>query len=276
MTLIELITQIFKENLQKFPSHMGKDNASLAADIKKWNSEFTLKGIDAQKLSEVHEQIEKDSRFVAKPAELDDYLAIKNLLDLIDELGTDDNSRNLIVEMRKINNLFGHRYGFKWKMKALQDDIERLKIWISDLKLYNIDASSVEKAGTWIGTKSDYNRYAPTVQDFVLACRMAMIGQDVPSPKEAYLIITGLTKRKSHPLVDWTVTQVKVYEQKHNKAIPQEVYLTIYQDALYEYGATGEIPKPKTQIDSEQVEDKSDIIGKDDLLAIIQKIKENA
>jgi hypothetical protein len=274
MTLIDIITSIFKENMEKFPGQMGKDNAAIASEIKRWHSELSLKNVSADQLSLIHDLVAKDARFVTKPAELSDYFAVKLLLDIIDDIGSDDITKSLIEEVKKLDVLFSHRYGYKWKSKSLEQDIERLTVWIKELKLNNVDPSSIEAAAKWVGTKSDYNRYAPTVQDFVLACRMAMIGEDVPSPKEAYMIIMGMTKRKSHPLVDWTLSQVKVYESKHSKAIPQEIYLTLYQDALYEFGATGEIPTTKIHIESDLPEDKSDTIGKEDLLNIIKKIQQ--
>lgn len=273
MSLIQIVTSIFKDNLLKFPGQMPTDNAKLAAEIKKWESEFTLKNVTPAALREIRIIIEKDSRFVSKPAEISDYFAVKLLMDTISELGNDDRTIQLIDEVKKINTLFDHRYGFRWKLKTLKEETERLCVWIKDLKLYNVDPGYLEAAGTWLGTKSDYNRYAPTVQEFVLACRMAMIGENVPSPLEAYLIVTGSSKRKSHPLVDWTMSQVKNFESKNNKAIPKDTYMAIYQDALYEFGTTGEIPKTQKQTSNSHAIDKSDIMEKESLLILIQNLK---
>ncbi|MFK4132136.1 hypothetical protein ACI2KR_07535 [Pseudomonas luteola] len=276
MNIKALVTHIFKENIERFPQQMGTDPTKTAQAIMSWISELSAKGVDEAELREIKEILDADTRFANKPAELSDFLSVKKLLDSVKDLAIDENSLKMVQECQKLHRQFEHRYGARWKTKTLEESTERIILWIKELLLFNVDPSTISKAFDWTCTKSDFNRFAPTSQDFILACKMTGLGDDVPSPQEAYLMVSGLTKRKTHQLVEHTLPMIKSYEARNGKTITKELFVSIYQDLLFDYAALGYIPeRSNPEVKIERSNDDNEIVDKESLLKLIDNFLDN-
>lgn len=269
-----LVKDTIKEQCSRFPSIMGKNPEVIMALIHSWIEELLKANVTANEFVEITEQLAKDSRFVSKPPKIEDYLSVKRQSKILEEIGRDDTSRELVTACKQMSKRFGEIYGPRWNKPSLEDYNERLETWIKHLALFNISADSIEPACLWISKQSDYNRFPPTLNDFTLACRMSMCGETLPSPQEAYLMACGLSKKELHPLVTWAQNQIGAFELRTSKAALRETFIAVYQNAIMEYAISKVLPEsPMIQMPEQIEEDNSSIISKSAMLEIINRLQ---
>lgn len=269
-----LVKDTIKEHCARFPQIMGKDTQAIMAGIHSWIEELLKANVSAEDFLEIKETLAKDARFVSKPPKIEDFLAIKKQNKVLEEIGTDDSSRKLIAACKVMSKKFGEIYGFRWIKPSLEDANDRLETWIKHLALFNISAESLDPACIWISKQSDYNRFPPTLNDFTLACRMAMCGETLPSPQEAYLMACGLSKKELHPLVVWAQNEIGAYELRTSKAALRETFIAVYQNAIMEYAITRVLPDmPSKSAQENKSIDTSGIISRSAMMDIISDIQ---
>lgn len=274
--LKEAVTNSFRGWVAQFPSQMGRDGDKVAQKIFLWVSELATHGISAKEYLELKEILAKDAKFVVKPPEISDFLQIRKQNNIYEEYSNTAEGASIVDATKRLSRTFDHRYHNRWTKPDIAEANERLETWIKHFNMFNLTAESIDKAVEMTTMMSEFNRFAPSLQDFTIICKLAMCGEDIPGPHDAYLIASGLVRNKvPHKLITYAANQIGAFELRNGK-INKDAFIAVYQNAILEYSASGEIPLVTAQALAQETTeiDESGPVDACELVSVIDKLLE--
>lgn len=275
-SLKEAITETYKAWVNQYPGHMGSDGQKIATQIMGWISDLSTNAVTAKEFLEIKEVLAKDAQFVSRPPSIQDFLNIKKRNAIFDSYSNSNTGSEIVEATKRLSKTFDYRYSNRWSRPDIGEANERLEAWIKHFMLFGITAEAIDKASELAAKMSDFNKFPPSLQDFTLVCKMAICGEDIPGPQEAFLIASGLVRNKvAHPLVTYAASQVGEYELRNGK-INKEAFISVYQNAILEYAASGEIPHSSQRVEVIDVPDESGTMDKAKLVNLIDNLLEEA
>lgn len=274
--LKDAITETYKAWVNQYPGHIGNDGQKIATQILGWISELSTNAVTAKEFLEIKETLAKDAQFVSRPPSIQDFLNIKKRNSIFDNYSTSNSGSEVVEATKRLSKTFDFRYSNRWSKPDIGEANERLEAWIKHFMLFGITGEAIDKASELAAKMSDFNKFPPSLQDFTLVCKMAICGEDIPGPQEAFLIASGLVRNKtSHPLVTYAASQVGEYELRNGK-INKDAFISVYQDAILEYAASGEIPRSSQRIEIVDTPDESGVMDKVKLVNLIDNLLEES
>jgi hypothetical protein len=270
----EYVTQSFKGWTAQFPAVFGKDVEKITQKIMLWISEMAIQGVSSKEYLEIREQLAKDSKFVTKPPEIEDFFNVRKQFQIFEEYSGSEQGTSIVDATKRLSKTFDHRYSFRWSKVDMNESNDRIEAWIKHFNMFNLTAESIDKAVEMAGKMSDFNKFPPSMQDFTVICKLAMCGDDIPGPHEAYLIASGLVRNKvAHPLITYAASQVGEYELRNGK-INKDAFISVYQNAILDYSASGELPIVSKQIETASEVDNTGPASKDHIVNLIDQLLE--
>lgn len=270
--LKETIKETFRGWISQYTGQFGQDSAAIANNIAIWISDANANGFSNAEFCEIKDILAKDAQFVSKAPKFSDFLSIRKRQDIFKTYGDSEKGNDLVEATKRMSKTFDFRYSHRWTKPDLSESNERIEAWIKHFILFNISAESVDKACEMAAKMSDFNKFPPSIQDFTLVCKMAMCDENIPGPHEAFLIASGLVRNKEkHPLVTYAAIKAGEYELRNGK-INREAFINVYQNAIFEYAASGEVPAIQKSVNDNEVIEDSNEMPKDKLLNIIDNL----